>query len=75
MIFGMSTIHRSGDYAVRYELSALEDVAGKTRVMPPEFIAGSDVTDAFRRYLTPLLGSGMPRAHRLHGDPVAKISG
>jgi 6-phosphofructokinase len=72
---GTVTIHRSGDYAVRYELSALEDVAGKTRVMPAEFMAGSDVTEAFRRYLTPLLGSGMPRAHRLHGNPVAKIAG
>jgi 6-phosphofructokinase len=73
---GTITIHRSGgDYAVRYELSALEDVAGKTRVMPAEFMAGSDVTEAFRRYLTPLLGSGMPRAHRLHGNPVAKIAG
>jgi 6-phosphofructokinase 1 len=72
---GTVTIHRSGDYAVRYELSALEEVAGKTRIMPPEFIAGSDVTEAFRRYLTPLLGSGMPQAHRLRGNPVAKIPG
>lgn len=77
---GTVTIHRvapndsAGDYAVRYELSALEDVAGKTRIMPPEFLQGPDVTDAFRRYLTPLLGSDLPRAYRLGKNPVAKIS-
>ncbi len=77
---GTVTIHRAppdnsmGEYAVRYELSALEDVAGKTRIMPPEFLAGPDVTDAFRRYLTPLLGSDVPRAYRLGKTPVAKIS-
>jgi hypothetical protein len=42
-------------------------VAGKTRVMEDEFISasGTDVTDAFRLYLRPLLGSGMPDAFRL----------
>ena len=42
-------------------------VAGKTRVMEDEFISasGTDVTDAFRLYLRPLLGSGMPEAFRL----------
>ncbi|HSS13399.1 MAG TPA: 6-phosphofructokinase [Rhizomicrobium sp.] len=69
---GTVTLHRSGDYAVRYELSALEDVAGKTRTMPAGFMAGSNVTDDFRRYLEPLLGSDMPRAYRLHGSPVAR---
>ncbi|MEO8301387.1 MAG: 6-phosphofructokinase [Rhizomicrobium sp.] len=72
---GTVTIHRTANYAVGYELSALEDVAGKTRTMPAEFMAGSDVTEAFRQYLTPLLGSGMPQAHRLRGNPVAKIPG
>ena len=35
--------------------------------MEDEFIAasGTDVTDAFRLYLRPLLGSGMPDAYRL----------
>jgi hypothetical protein len=48
------TIKRTGHYSVDYEL-----VAGKTRTMPDEFIAasGHDVTDAFRMYLCPLLGS------------------
>jgi len=74
---GTVTIHRrdTGDYAVRYELSALEDVAGKTRIMGSEFLAGPDVTDAFRRYLTPLLGKDVPRAYRLARNPVAKITG
>ena len=73
---GTVTIHRTDNragYAVRYELSALEDVAGKTRTMPADFMAGADVTEAFRNYLTPLLGSGMPQAHRLRANPVAKI--
>jgi hypothetical protein len=45
------------------------------RVMEDEFIAasGTDVTDAFRLYLRPLLGSGMPDAYRLRLNKVAKI--
>jgi ATP-dependent phosphofructokinase / diphosphate-dependent phosphofructokinase len=74
---GTVTIHRAGDYAVDYKLSALEEVAGLTRKMPDEFIAasGTDVTDAFHHYLHPLLGSGMPDIHRLHNIAVPKISG
>ena len=43
--------------------------------MEDEFIApsGTDVTDAFRLYLRPLLGSGMPDAYRLRPAPVAKV--
>jgi 6-phosphofructokinase len=72
---GSVAIKRTGFYSVDYELMALEDVAGKTRVMEDEFISacGTDVTDAFRLYLRPLLGSGMPDAHRLRAAPVAKI--
>jgi 6-phosphofructokinase 1 len=74
---GTVTIHRTeaAGYAVRYDLSQLEDVAGKTRIMPPEFLAGADVTDDFRRYLTPLLGKDVPQAYRLARNPVAKIPG
>jgi 6-phosphofructokinase 1 len=52
-------------------------VAGKTRVMEDEFITGSgtDVTDAFRLYLRPLLGSGMPDAFRLRRYVVDKRLG
>ena len=72
---GSVTIHRSGDYATDYKLSGLEEIAGKTKLMPAEFIAadGNHVTDAFRRYLKPLLGSDMPEAARLRRTPVAKI--
>ena len=72
---GSVAIKRTGFYSVDYELLELDAVAGKTRVMEDEFIAanGTDVTDAFRLYLRPLLGSGMPDAFRLRPNPVAKI--
>ena len=72
---GSVAIKRSGTYSVDYELLALTAVAGKTRVMEDEFISpcGTDVTDAFRLYLRPLLGSGMPDSFRLRPNPVAKI--
>ena len=72
---GSVAIKRSGDYAVNYELVPLESVAGKTRVMEDEFIdaAGTGVTEAFRRYLRPLLGGGRPDAHRLRAAKVEKI--
>jgi len=72
---GSVAIVRSGAYAVDYTLLPLEAVAGKTRVMEDAFISasGTDVTDAFRQYLQPLLGAGMPDAHRLRAAPVAKI--
>jgi hypothetical protein len=49
--------------------------AGRTRTMEDAFIApsGTDVTDAFRLYLRPLLGSGMPDAYRLRPNTVAKV--
>ena len=72
---GSVAIKRNGDYAVSYELVPLDSVAGKTRVMEDEFISasGTDVTDAFRRYLRPLLGGGMPDAHRLRAPAVPKV--
>jgi 6-phosphofructokinase 1 len=72
---GSVAIKRTGFYSVDYQLVPLESVAGKTRVMEDEFIAanGTDVTDAFRLYLRPLLGSGMPDAYRLRLNKVAKI--
>jgi ATP-dependent phosphofructokinase / diphosphate-dependent phosphofructokinase len=72
---GSVTICRTGSYAAGYKLTALTEVAGKTRTMPDEFISANDtdVTDAFRLYLRPLLGSGMPEAYRLHLNPVQKI--
>jgi len=72
---GSVTIKRTGFYSVDYQLVPLESVAGKTRVMEDEFIAasGTDVTDAYRLYLRPLLGSGMPDAYRLRSNRVDKI--
>jgi len=72
---GSVAIRRTGFYSVDYHLMPLETVAGKTRVMEDEFISpcGTDVTDAFRLYLRPLLGSGMPDAHRLRLNKVRKI--
>ena len=72
---GSVTIHRTGLYSVEYQLSLLEDIAGKTKVMPDEFIHenGHDVTDKFVAYLQPLLGSGMPDVARLRLNRVPKI--
>ena len=72
---GSVAIKRTGFYSVDYQLVPLESVAGKTRVMEGEFIAssGTDVTDAFRLYLRPLLGAGMPDAYRLRLNRVDKI--
>lgn len=72
---GSVAIKRTGFYSVDYHLVPLDAVAGKTRVMEDEFISasGTDVTDAFRLYLRPLLGSGMPDAHRLRLNKVPRI--
>jgi 6-phosphofructokinase 1 len=74
---GSVGIRRTGFYSVDYTLQPLDSVAGKTRVMEDEFIAasGTDITDAFRLYLRPLLGSGMPDAYRLRLNKVPKILG
>jgi ATP-dependent phosphofructokinase / diphosphate-dependent phosphofructokinase len=74
---GSVAIRRVGDYAVDYVLQPLEAVAAKTRVMDDAFInaAGNHVTPAFADYLRPLLGSGLPQAHRLRATPVEKVLG
>jgi ATP-dependent phosphofructokinase / diphosphate-dependent phosphofructokinase len=72
---GSVAIKRTGFYSVDYELVPLEAVAGRTRTMDDAFIAdnGTDITDAFRMYLRPLLGSGLPDAFRLRPNPVPKV--
>jgi 6-phosphofructokinase 1 len=72
---GSVVIERTGYYSVDYRLAKLADVAGKTRTMPDEFIdaSGTEVTDAFRLYLRPLLGKSMPDAYRLRRNQVARI--
>lgn len=71
---GSVTIHRTGLYSVDYKLSPLEDVAKYTQSMPDNFIneEGNHVTEAFKYYLMPLLGSDMPQAHRIRAPRVAK---
>jgi 6-phosphofructokinase 1 len=72
---GSVTIQRTGAYAVEYRLASLEEIAGKTRHMPDEFIneEGNDVTEAFRSYVLPLLGSGLGSAQRLRASRVPKL--
>jgi len=72
---GSITIQRTGDYSVDYRLVPLQELAGKTRHMPDEFInaAGNNVSDAFRYYCRPLLGSGLQSAQRLRAPRVSKI--
>jgi 6-phosphofructokinase 1 len=64
------------NYSVTYNLVHLSEVAGKTRTMPDEFIneEGNNVTDAFRNYCRPLMGSGFPESHRLRAPHVPKIA-
>ena len=71
---GSITIHRTGYYSVDYRITHLEEVAGKTRRMPDEFIneKGNHVTDAFKYYVRPLLGSGLQTSHRLRAPRVQK---
>jgi 6-phosphofructokinase 1 len=63
-IDGSCAIVRVSDapYKAEYRLVPLKNVAGKTRRMPPEFIAPSknDVTEAFFKYATPLIGELPP---------------
>lgn len=72
---GSITIKRTGFYSVDYQLEAMDLIAAKTRVMPAEFInaKGNGITDAFKYYCRPLLGSGFPTAHRLRAPMAEKL--
>jgi 6-phosphofructokinase 1 len=72
---GSMGIERTGFYSVDYRVNALADVAAATKVMPAEFInaEGNNVTDAFKFYVRPLLGSGLPSHHQLRAPSVPKI--
>ena len=72
---GSITIRRTGFYSVDYKLVNLKDVAGKTKVMPSNFInsEGNYITNDFLFYVRPLLGSGLPAAHRLRVPKVRKV--
>jgi 6-phosphofructokinase 1 len=70
---GSIVIKRRGNYSVDYELVPLAEIAGKTRVMPPEFydVKTKNVTDKFYLYGRPLLGRDFPQPHRIRArrDP------
>lgn len=70
---GSVAIRRIGDYAVEYFLTPLETVARHTKSMPDEYInaAGNGVTDAFRNYVRPLVGS-IPNLERLAAPRVTE---
>lgn len=72
---GSITINRTGWYSVDYRIVPLEQIAGKTKHMPDNFInaKGNHVTDDFIYYVRPLLGSGFPTAHRLRAELAPKI--
>ena len=74
-IDGSITINRTGDYSVDYKMAPLLEVAAKTKLMPDNFIneRGNNVTEAFRYYLNPLLGSNMPTASMLRAPLASKI--
>jgi 6-phosphofructokinase 1 len=63
------------NYSVSYDLVPLASVAGKTRVMPDEFINSEEngVTRAFDNYCRPLIGSSVPEPHRLRAPRVAAL--
>lgn len=72
---GSISIQRTGFYSVDYKIQNLGEIAGKTRHMDDVFInaKGNGITDDFKFYLRPLLGSGFPNAHKLRAPAVKKI--
>ena len=62
------------DYGVDYDLVPLTEVAGKTKTMPAEFLnaEGNGVTEAFRAYCRPLVGTTLPEVHRLRAPRVPR---
>ncbi|MDF2487343.1 MAG: 6-phosphofructokinase [Herbinix sp.] len=73
-IDGSIVINRTGNYSVAYKMTELHNVAGKTKLMPDNFIntKGNNVTEAFKYYLQPLLGT-MPEANMLRAPRAEKI--
>ena len=72
---GSIAIERTGFYSVDYKLVELDEIAGKTRYMPSDFINANknNVTDAFKYYARPLLGSGFHQGSRLRAPIAEKI--
>ncbi|MZQ75472.1 MAG: diphosphate--fructose-6-phosphate 1-phosphotransferase [Peptoclostridium sp.] len=72
---GSISLSRIGDYAIDYKLQRLEDVANRTKVMSDNFISGTGnhVTEEFKNYIRPLVGSGLRDGQRLIAPPVEKL--
>ena len=81
----MPTIDRKSDQPYVWEIgkAKLEDVANVEKMMPTDFITedGFGITEACRRYLTPLIAgedyppyeNGLPKYVTLKNNPVEKI--
>ncbi|MBK8792827.1 MAG: 6-phosphofructokinase [Holophaga sp.] len=70
---GSVSIQRTGDYAVDYLLTPLDQVAGKTRHLPAEYLLGdSDISENFKDYARPLIGA-IPRFDRLIAPKVGVL--
>ncbi len=81
----MPTVDRKSDEPYVWEIGQanLEDIANVEKMMPKEFITedGFGITDACRRYLSPLIEGedyppyerGLPKYVTLKNNPVAKI--
>ncbi|MCK9328805.1 MAG: 6-phosphofructokinase [Candidatus Cloacimonetes bacterium] len=69
------SIQRTGYYSVDYKPIPLNEIAGKTRHMPDEYInaTGNNITDSFILYCRPLIGSGFKQSHRIRAPKVEKL--
>ena len=74
-ISGSVAMRRFKEYGIHYDLISLSSIAGKTRLMPKNFISSNknDITTSFIRYLQPLVGSDMPDWHTLRPKGIKKI--
>ena len=72
---GSVTIERTGNYSVDYHLTPLEEVAAHTKCMPDEYInaTGNGITDEFRLYCRPLIGSSVRGTAKLRAPRVPKL--
>jgi len=72
---GSMSIQRVGNYCVDYTLLDIQEVAGKTRTVPSKYInsLANGMTQGFKDYLRPLLGSDFRYPSRLRAPKVTKI--
>ena len=72
---GSVTIERVGDYSVDYVLKPLHLIAGLTKHMPDEFInaEGNHVSENYKYYIRPLLGTDFPEIHLLRAPKVEGV--